>query len=219
MKAVIFDMDGVLFDTESLCMKAWDYAGEKLGIGPAGYMVLKTLGVNAQTAIGILKKEFGEDFNAEKFKKIGRDFSYDYFEKYGMPMKKGVTDILDYLKSKKYKIALASSTSTNSVMHHLNDTKIKDYFDVIVCGDQVEQSKPEPDIYIKAAELLGLPPKACYAVEDSKNGLLSAHRAGCQVIMVPDLWQGDDETDNFILAKCSDLNEVIGVIHDTENEG
>lgn len=219
MKAVIFDMDGVLFDTESLCMKAWDHAGEKLGIGPAGYMVLKTLGVNAQTAIGILKKEFGEDFNAEKFKKIGRDFSYDYFEKYGMPMKKGVTDILDYLKSKKYKIALASSTSTNSVMHHLNDTKIKDYFDVIICGDQVERSKPEPDIYIKAAELLGLPPKACYAVEDSKNGLLSAHRAGCQVIMVPDLWQGDDETDNFILAKCSDLNEVIGVIHDTENEG
>lgn len=219
MKAVIFDMDGVLFDTESLCMKAWDYAGEKLGIGPAGYMVLKTLGVNAQTAIGILKKEFGEDFNAEKFKKIGRDFSYDYFEKHGMPMKKGVTDILDYLTNKKYKIALASSTSTKSVMHHLNDTKIKDYFDVIVCGDQVERSKPEPDIYIKAAELLGLPPKACYAVEDSKNGLLSAHRAGCQVIMVPDLWQGDDETDSFILAKCSDLNEVIGVIHDTENEG
>lgn len=219
MKAVIFDMDGVLFDTESLCMKAWDYAGEKLGIGPAGYMVLKTLGVNAQAAIGILKKEFGEEFNAEEFKKIGRDFSYDYFEKYGMPMKKGVTDILDYLTSKKYKIALASSTSTKSVMHHLNDTKIKDYFDVIVCGDQIERSKPEPDIYIKAAELLGLVPEACYAVEDSKNGLLSAHRAGCQVIMVPDLWQCDDEVDSFILAKCSDLNEVIGVIHDTENEG
>lgn len=219
MKAVIFDMDGVLFDTESLCMKAWDYAGEKLGIGSAGYMVLKTLGVNAQAAIGILKKEFGEDFNAEEFKKIGRDFSYDYFEKYGMPMKKGVTDILGYLTSKKYKIALASSTSTKSVMHHLNDTKIKDYFDVIVCGDQIEQSKPEPDIYLKAAELLGLAPEVCYAVEDSKNGLLSAHRAGCQVIMVPDLWQGDDEVDSFILAKCSDLNEVIGVIHDTENEG
>lgn len=219
MKAVIFDMDGVLFDTESLCMKAWDYAGEKLGIGPAGYMVLKTLGVNAQAAIGILKKEFGEDFNAEEFKKIGRDFSYDYFEKYGMPMKKGVTDILGYLTSKKYKIALASSTSTKSVMHHLYDTKIKDYFDVIVCGDQIERSKPEPDIYLKAAELLGLAPEVCYAVEDSKNGLLSAHRAGCQVIMVPDLWQGDDEVDSFILAKCSDLNEVIGVIHDTENEG
>lgn len=219
MKAVIFDMDGVLFDTESLCMKAWDYAGEKLGIGPAGYMVLKTLGVNAQAAIGILKKEFGEDFNAEEFKKIGRDFSYDYFEKYGMPMKKGVTDILGYLTSKKYKIALASSTSTKSVMHHLNDTKIKDYFDVIVCGDQIEQSKPEPDIYLKAAKLLGLAPEVCYAVEDSKNGLLSAHRAGCQVIMVPDLWQGDDEVDSFILAKCSDLNEVIGVIHDTENGG
>lgn len=211
MKAVIFDMDGVLFDTEKICMLAWDYAGEQLGIGKAGYMVMKTLGMNAQAAIGILQNEFGKDFDAETFKKIGRDFSYNYFDTYGMPMKSGVKNILDYLKNSNYRIALASSTSTKSVMHHLNETKIKDYFDVIVCGDMIEKSKPEPDIYLKAALLLDLPPSECYAVEDSKNGITSAYYAGCKVIMVPDLWPGDEETDKKLYAKENSLDDVIGL--------
>lgn len=215
MKAVIFDMDGVLFDTEKLCMESWDYAGEKLGVGKAGYMVMKTLGVKAEAAIEILRKEFSDDFDAVEFKKIGRDYSYDYFNKYGVPIKKGVNDILNYLKSNGFKIALASSTSSKSVFHHLDDAKIKDYFDVVVCGDMVQKSKPEPDIYLKAAELLNFPACECYAVEDSRNGLLSAHNAGCHVIMVPDLWQGEEETDAFLAAKCSDLNEVIDFM---ENE-
>lgn len=212
MKAVIFDMDGVLFDTEKICMLSWDYAGEIMGIGKAGYMIMKTLGMNAPTAIKVLKNEFDQDFDAEKFKKIGRDFSYDYFDKYGVPMKDGVKNILEHLKNRNYKIALASSTSTISVMHHLEDAEIKNYFDAIVCGDMIEKSKPEPDIYLKAAELLGLPPAECYAIEDSKNGLISATKAGCKTIMVPDLWQGDDETNSFILAKCKSLNEVINII-------
>lgn len=209
MKAVIFDMDGVLFDTEKICMLAWDYAGEQLQIGKAGYMVMKTLGMNAQAAISILQNEFGKNFDAESFKKIGRDFSYNYFDTYGMPMKDGVRNILNYLKNRNYKIALASSTSTKSVMHHLNKTKIKDYFDVIVCGDMIEKSKPEPDIYLKAAQLLDLQTSECYAVEDSKNGITSAYLAGCKVIMVPDLWQGDEETDKKLFAKESSLNDVI----------
>lgn len=212
MKAVIFDMDGVLFDTEKICMLSWDYAGELMGIGKAGYMIMKTLGMNAPTAIKVLKNEFGQDFDAEKFKKIGRDFSYDYFDKYGVPMKDGVKNILEHLKNRNYKIALASSTSTISVMHHLEDAEIKNNFDAIVCGDMIEKSKPEPDIYLKAAELLGLPPAECYAIEDSRNGLISANKAGCKTIMVPDLWQGDDETNSFIWAKCKSLNEVINII-------
>lgn len=212
MKAVIFDMDGVLFDTEAICRLAWDYAGEQMGIGKAGYMVMKTLGMNAQTAISILKNEFGDTFDAEKFKQTGRDFSYNYFEANGMPMKKGVLNILEHLKQHSYKIALASSTSTQSVMHHLIEADIKDYFDVIVCGDMVEKSKPEPDIYLKAAELLGILPVECYAVEDSENGIKSAHRAGCKTIMVPDLWQGNAETDHLLYAKCRDLDEVIKVL-------
>ncbi len=212
MKAVVFDMDGVLFDTESVCMKAWDYAGEVMGVGKAGYMVLKTLGMNADKAVEIIKTEFGEGFDAVKFKQIGKNYSYDYFNTYGVPEKPGLYEILDYLKNKGYKIALASSTSSQSVYHHLKEKDIEKYFDAVICGDMVEKSKPEPDIYLKACAQLNENPDNCIAIEDSKNGILSAHRAGLQVIMVLDLWQGEAETDSFLLAKCKSLTEIMSIL-------
>ena len=212
MKAVVFDMDGVLFDTESVCMKAWAYAGEVMGVGKAGYMVLKTLGMNADKAVEIIKTEFGEGFDAVKFKQIGKNYSYDYFNTYGVPEKPGLYEILDYLKNKGYKIALASSTSSQSVHHHLKEKDIEKYFDAVICGDMVEKSKPEPDIYLKACARLNENPDNCIAIEDSKNGILSAHHAGLQVIMVPDLWQGEAETDSFLLAKCKSLTEIMSIL-------
>lgn len=212
MKAVVFDMDGVLFDTESVCMKAWDYAGELMGVGKAGYMVLKTLGMNADKAIEIIRDEFGDDFDAVKFKQTGREYSYHYFNTYGVPEKPGLYEILDYLKNKGYKIALASSTNSQSVHHHLKEKDIEKYFAAVICGDMVEKSKPEPDIYLKACAEINENPADCVAIEDSKNGLLSAHRAGMQVIMVPDLWQGEAETDSFLMAKCENLTEIMTVL-------
>ena len=212
MKAVVFDMDGVLFDTESVCMKAWDYAGEVMGVGKAGYMVLKTLGMNADKAVEIIRTEFGAGFDAVKFKQIGKNYSYDYFNTYGVPEKPGLYEILDYLKNKGYKIALASSTSSQSVHHHLKEKDIEKYFDAVICGDMVEKSKREPDIYLKACAQLNENPDNCIAIEDSKNGILSAHRAGLQVIMVPDLWQGEAETDSFLLAKCKSLIEIMSIL-------
>lgn len=150
MNAVIFDMDGVMFDTEAVCMLAWDYAGELMGVGKAGYMVLKTLGMKAEAAIKVIKEEFGNDFDAEKFKKTGSEFSYVYFEKHGVPEKPGLYPLLDYLKEKEYKLAVASSTRSKSVHHHLKEKGIEKYFDAVICGDMVEKSKPEPDIYLKA---------------------------------------------------------------------
>lgn len=87
-------------------------------------------------------------------------------------------------------------------------TAIFDYFSVVVCGDMINKSKPEPEIYLKACELLQEKPEDCYALEDSKNGLLSAYRAGCKPIMVPDLWQPDEEITRLLLGKFSDLEEV-----------
>ncbi|MDE7288526.1 MAG: HAD family hydrolase [Oscillospiraceae bacterium] len=85
---------------------------------------------------------------------------------------------------------------------------MSDYFVGTVCGDMVENSKPAPDIYYKACEILGVPPEECFALEDSKNGLLAAYRAGCKPIMVPDLWQPDEETLKIITAKYDDLEQV-----------
>ncbi|MCM1284674.1 MAG: HAD family phosphatase [Acetobacter sp.] len=208
MNTVIFDMDGVLFDTEKVCMLSWDKAGEQMGIGKAGYMVMKTLGMNKESAIKVIQDEFGENFDAEEFKALGKKFSYEYFEKYGVPEKDGLYEILTYLKEKGYKIALASSTGSNSVFHHLREKNIEKYFDTVVCGDMIAKSKPEPDIYLKACEKLNENPADCYAVEDSRNGIISALSAGCKTIMIPDLWQGVTETDIRLFAKCKSLNEL-----------
>lgn len=212
MNAVVFDMDGVLFDTEKVCMLSWDRAGELMGVGKAGYMIYKTLGMTAEKAIEIIRNEFGENFDAVKFKQTGRKFSYEYFDTYGVPEKEGLYEILDYLKSNNYKIAVASSTSSDSVHHHLKEKNIESYFDAVICGDMVSKSKPEPDIYITACKALGEKPENCYAVEDSRNGLISAYRAGCKVIMVPDLWQGEKETDNFLFAKCESLRDIMDLL-------
>ncbi|MGN1203113.1 MAG: HAD family hydrolase [Eubacterium sp.] len=212
MKAVIFDMDGVLFDTERLCIKAWDYAGEKMNFKRTGDMVFKTLGVNVNTVNRILQEEYGEDFDIKLFRKYCNEFTLNFFRKNKVPVKKGLYAILDYLKRNGYKTAIASSSNRDSIDRNLKSADIIDYFDVIVSGDMIERSKPEPDIYLKAAERLGISPVDCYAVEDSKNGLLSAYSAGCKTIMVPDLWQGDEETDRLIYAKCSDLEKVMEII-------
>lgn len=106
------------------------------------------------------------------------------------------------------KMAVASSSPRWEVEKHLKDAGIYDYFVGIVCGDMIQNSKPDPEIYLKACELLERKPSECLALEDSKNGLLSAHRAGCKPIMVPDLWQPDEETEKILYAKFEDLEMV-----------
>ena len=211
-KAVIFDMDGVMFDTESVCMKSWDTVGKEMGIGKAGYMVYKTLGMTAEAAIEILQNEFGKDFDARLFKQKGRECSYKYFNDFGVPEKPFLHEALDYLKSKDYKLAVASSTSSDSVFHHLKEKNITDYFDTVICGDMIKNSKPAPDIYLKACEELGERAENCIAVEDSKNGILSAYRAGMNVIMIPDLWQGEEKIDKLLFAKLKSLNDIKSVL-------
>ncbi len=208
MRAVIFDMDGLMFDTESVFMKAWDYAGEKAGLGKAGYMALKTLGLNVAMSQKVWEDEFGDRYDAATIRKYSKDFLTKYYSENKVPVKKGLYVLLDYLKGEGYKMAVASSSSRQEVESHLKDADVFDYFQAIICGDMVKHSKPEPEIYLKACELLQENPKDCYALEDSRNGLLAAHRAGCNPIMVPDLWQPDEEIEKLILGKFSNLEKV-----------
>lgn len=173
---------------------------------------MHTLGMKSQAADRVLINEFSNKFDAVKFRETARSFERDYFSRHGVPEKDGLYTLLDYLKSKNYKLAVASSTSEKTVYHHLNEKNITAYFDAVICGDMVKNSKPEPDIYLKACRALDEQPENCVAVEDSRNGLLSAHRAGCRVIMVPDLWQGEPETDALLFAKCESLRELINIL-------
>ena len=111
MKAVVFDMDGLMFDTERLAILAWDYAGEKMGIGKAGYMVYKTLGVNVAASNEIWRSEFGAKYNEEELWNYTREFNNDFYANNKVPVKKGLYVLLDYLKNNGYKLAVASSTT------------------------------------------------------------------------------------------------------------
>lgn len=212
MKAVVFDMDGVLFDTESVGFAAWDYACKKLGIAPASGLAYKTLGMNAAAVDGILKEYYGENFELEAFHRLCREYTYTYFAENGVPQKPYAHDALNALKNSGFQIALASSTGKTGVLRNLESAGITGYFEAVISGDMTERSKPAPDIYLKAAEALGVPARSCFAVEDSRNGILSAHGAGMKVIMVPDLWQGDKETDGLLFAKCENLKAAADMI-------
>jgi HAD superfamily hydrolase (TIGR01509 family) len=208
MKAVIFDMDGLMFDTERVYVIACDYAGEKIGIGKAGYMTIKTLGMNSAMTRDVWHEEFGDTYDEDALLKYTKEFLENYYKDQRVPVKKGLYSLISFLKEKGYKLAVASSSATWEVEKHLKDADVMDDFKVIVCGDMIDKSKPEPDIYLKACELLGEKPENCYALEDSENGLLSAYRAGCIPIMIPDLWQPDEGIMTVVYKKFCDLDEV-----------
>lgn len=205
MKAFIFDMDGLMFDTERVFVSAWDYVGEKMGLGKAGYMCIRTLGMNTPACEQAWRDEFGDEVDLDALWRYSREFVEDYYRKNAVSVKPGLYELLTYLKNKGYKLAVASSTKRHQVERHLNSANVRQYFDAVICGDMVEKSKPEPDIYLKAAAALGALPEDCCALEDSRNGLLSAHAAGMQAIMVPDLWQPDDTVKEFILGPFENL--------------
>lgn len=208
MKAFVFDMDGLMFDTERVFIGAWDYAGEKMGFGKAGYMCLRTLGMNTPACEQAWRDEFGEDVDIAALWAYSREYLEDYYSRYAVSAKTGLYDLLTYLKRKGYRLAVASSTKRHTVERHLTSANVREYFDVVIAGDMVEKSKPEPDIYLRAAAELGVKPEACYALEDSRNGLLSAHAAGMKGIMVPDLWQPDDVVKEFIIGPFESLLAV-----------
>ena len=164
--------------------------------------------MNIASSYKVWKEEFGDGYNQEELRKYTKEFLTNYYNENKVPVKKGLYNLLDFLQKNDCKMAVASSSPRWEVEKHLKDAGIYEYFKGIICGDMVENSKPDPEIYLKACALLEANPSECYALEDSKNGLLAAHRAGCRPIMVPDLWQPDEDILKIIDGKYEDLDEV-----------
>ena len=209
MKAVIFDMDGVLFDTEAVCMQAWMEVAEKWGLPKMEEVFPLVIGLNANDSRQVVFDAYGEDFDYPLFREHTAAWFRDYVGKNGIPVKPGVREILEWLKSAGYAVGLASSTKRESVLSHLKHTGLDDYFSVVVGGDMVEHSKPRPDIYLLACGQLGVSPAEAYAIEDSPNGIRSAHAAGMRPIMVPDMIAPDDEMKGLSFRIMKDLREVL----------
>lgn len=217
MKAVVFDMDGVLFDTEKLCFDCWCQVAKEQGILDMETVFPRCIGRNNTDVREILFDFYGADFAYDTFCAEASVYFKRYITDNGMPMKPGVVELLDYLKKDGYTIGLASSTRYASVVNHLEQAGIREYFTEIVGGDMVEHSKPEPDIYLIACEKLGADPKETYAIEDSFNGIRSAYRAGMKPVMVPDMLAPDEEMKKLSIVICEDLTKLRTYFETTVN--
>lgn len=190
---VIFDMDGVIFDTERLFIECIRPAAEKYGLVGVEDVARECIGLTDVETKRLMRERFGEEAPLEAVdQEVFRIFQKRYEEE-GLTVKKGAAELLEYLKEAGVRIAIGSSTEHDIVEMELRDAGLLQYFDVLACGDMVECSKPEPDVFLLAAELLGAAPEDCIIIEDSFNGVTAARRAGGTVFMVPDLLEPTEE--------------------------
>ena len=196
MKAVVFDMDGVIFDSETLVFRMWKVVAEKYGVADIEETCRACLGINATVTREIFFERYGQDFPYDKYKKEMSDLFHANAAGGKLPKKPGIRELLEYLRRENIKTAVASSTRRDLVTRELEEGGLLSYFDEIVCGDMVSRSKPEPDIYLEACRRLQERPEDCYAIEDSYNGIRSAKRAGMHPIMVPDQAAPTEEMDD-----------------------
>lgn len=207
--AVVFDMDGVIFDSEKLVLRAWQAVAEKYQIPDIETACMECLGLNQDAAYEKFCQRYGADFPYFEYKKETRALFFGPFYGEHLPIKPGVKELLEFLKANGKKIALASSTRRELVEKELFDAHLLSYFDAVICGDMVENSKPHPEIFVTACKALDVPTKKAYAIEDSFNGIRAAHAGDLLPIMVPDMVEPTKEILSLTNACLPDLCAVI----------
>ncbi len=214
IKAVIFDMDGLMIDTERLLVKYWLEAAHYYGYPMKREHILGIRSLAAKHAIPKLQAEIGDDFDYYKVRMLRLKLMNEHIEQYGVDEKPGLGELLDYLKEHQYLTAVATATDPERTQRYLGSLDRLRYFDQIVCASMVENGKPAPDIYIEAAARLQVSPAECMALEDSPNGILSAFRAGMKPVFVPDLTGPDEDTRKLLYGCVDHLSKVIELLEE-----
>ena len=210
-KAIIFDMDGLMFDTERLSIDAWFYAGEKMNLNVTKELSLKTVGVSWDLTKQIMFGEIGE-FDFDLALTLFQEYINNYIEEKGIPVKPGLVKLLAFLDKIKIKKAIATGSLSDAVTFYLQKSGIDNCFDAIVTAEMVEKGKPNPDIFLHTAKLLNVMPQDCFVLEDSINGIKAAHAAGMNPVMIPDLILPTKEIELLLYAKLDSLLDVIDLL-------
>ncbi len=215
IQGVLFDMDGLILDTEKLYSRFWQEAANALGYPMTREQALGMRSLNRDAGEAKLKSYFGEEVSYTKVRNKRIALMDAFVEKEGVYTKPGIFELLDFLKKEEIRTAVATSSPMERTIKYLSSVNLQDRFDALISGYMVEKGKPEPDIYIYAAGELKLAPQACLVLEDSPAGILAAHRAGCMPVMIPDLDQPDEDTKKLLFAKTDTLVGVIDLIGET----
>lgn len=219
IKAVLFDMDGLMVDTESLATEAFIHSAKKQGYDMTKEETLLVLGFTTKSIYEFLENYFK---NSDVSGKQLVDDHYKYIENIlfttGPRKMPYIEELLKYLKESNYKVAVASSSNMDHIINNMEKTGLKKYIDEFASGAEVENGKPAPDVFLLAAERLGVKPEECLVLEDSKAGVIAGSSAGAKVIMVPDMFKPDEECKERTYRIVGNLGEVISILEEKNNE-
>ncbi|MBQ7424743.1 MAG: HAD family phosphatase [Lachnospiraceae bacterium] len=210
--AVLFDLDGTLTDTEKYYQIAWPKALRHFGYEVKDGLALEFRSLGRPFAPARFKEIYGEDFDYDKVRGYRKELIEEIIRENGIPLKSGAKEILTYLRQNGILTALVTANDYERASRYLKKIDLFDYFDKIICANMVEQGKPAPDIYAFACRELGISPDETFAVEDSPNGVTSAYLAGCNVIMVPDLTEPDEELSKKLYKRVDNLIQIKDLI-------
>lgn len=208
IKGVLFDMDGVVLDTEKLYTRFWQEAAQFYGYPMTKEQSLGMRSLNRGAGEAKLQSYFGDCIDYEQVRNKRVELMNAFIEENGVELKPGIAELLDYLDDCGIKKAIATSSPLERTKRYLTQVGLVDRFDELVSGYMVEKGKPEPDIYLYAASKLNLNPNECMVLEDSPTGILAAYRAGCVPVMVPDQDLPDEETKTMLYAVVESLEKV-----------
>lgn len=213
-KAIIFDMDGLLLDTEKLLVRFWVQAANEAGFPMKREHALSIRSLHRSFAIPYLQGLFGKDFDYLKIRSRRMELMNNHLSENPLELKEGARELLEFLNGGGVLAAVATATDFERTRDYLTRVGIFDCFDRIVCATMVERGKPAPDIYIYAADQLGAEPRECVALEDSPNGVRSASAAGCKTLMIPDLTEPDDSLSGVDFIRVGSLGNVAAFLED-----
>lgn len=212
IRGVLFDMDGVILDTEKLYTRFWQEALQALGYPMTREQALGMRSLNRGAGEAKLQSYFGPEVNYPQARDKRIELMDAYVHQHGVEAKPGIAELLDYLKEHGIAAAITTSSPMGRVQEYLTPLGLLNRFDQIVTGYDVPKGKPEPDIYLKGAACLNLQPGECIAIEDSDTGILSAYRAGCLPVMIPDQDIPAAETLPRLYALGESLLDVIELL-------
>lgn len=216
IKAIIFDMDGLMFDTEKLWLNSVVMTNKFHGYSVSESLIIECMGKRQDKIDQILKERLGQNFDTEEFRKLNKFYMKKEVEETGLKIKNGLKELVEYLQKEGYKLAIASSSKMERVNERFKQSGFSsEPFHVIVSGDMVKEPKPNPEIYLKCLKKLNIKADEAIALEDSESGLLSAINAGIKAVLIPDLKLPSKEVLKLIYKKLNNLTEVITLL---ENE-